>query len=173
MAFKCFQLDRTDKKQAMAKHHHKRSIAWISAGASLFLAALALWNIPLCNDWERIDKSTGARKGCRQWFIGLKTGDWYQTSALEQFMLTHHPRELQRNWLVYTIDKKNFVGATIAHGRGSPGPIIRLNDQVLANYLAAIDDSEKKTLYELLASGGEWAIDAKINEIYTKVLNSK
>ena len=88
-------------------------------------------------------------------------------------MREHYPSKLQQQWTSYQGTGRNIFGMAILHGHGRPGPIILLNDDILAVYIEKIDDSQKKALYELFASENEPAIDAKVTEIYAQAFNAK
>ena len=94
-------------------------------------------------------------------------------SPLERFMREHYPKEMVHRWKCYASTEGNFFGFTRRGGHGMPGPVIRLSDKVLVRYMGTVADSEKKALYDLFASTNRPAIEAKVDEIFEKFLNSE
>ena len=134
-------------------------------GVTLFVALLVACNCPVYRDCGFICTNTASQRGYREWCIGVRTGEWYKASALEQFMQDQYASKLDHKWTSYEGTDRNIFGAAIQCGHGRPGPIITLDHRLLALYLDKIDGRQKKALYDLFAGGDEAAINAKVQEI--------
>ena len=137
------------------------------------VSTFVVCSVPIYQDWAFICENTGSRKGYREWFIGIKSNRWYRASALEQFMGKHYPNELNYNWCSYMGTKKTVFGQPTCREHGSPGPLISFPTDIFTAYIERIDNSQKKALYNLFASGNESAIEAKLAEISSQMLNSE
>jgi hypothetical protein len=110
---------------------------------------------PVCRDWGLVCENTGSRRGHRQWFFGLRTGDWYKRSKLEEFVASTYPNELSHRWTSYMGTGKNVLGQPVLRGHGTPGPIVNLQLQMWDAYVEQLSDPDKKALYETFRSGDE------------------
>ena len=130
-----------------------------------FALVVVLPAVQVCRDWAFIDRNTGSRKGHRDWSLGWRTGSWYRTSALEVFMRSNHPAELQQQWVSYAGTGRNIFGAAMLHGHGRPGPIFLLRPEAIDGYCQAISQDAKRRLYDVLGSGEE----AEIREVVEQI----
>jgi hypothetical protein len=146
---------------------------WVPFGLAAVLLALIAWNAQIYRDLGYVDKNTGSRKGHREWFFGVTTGDWYRASNLELFMHEHYPREVQHQWVCYMGTGRNFLGKWLSSGHGIPGPIILLPEETLNSYIERITDPQKKALYDVFVVGDDAAVNTKIREIWSRVSKSK
>lgn len=143
-------------------------------GTVLALVLLvALVPFQTCRDWGFVDQNTGARKGYRQWFFGLRTGHWYHATALESFMRGKYPTELRQKWVSYQGTGRNILGEPSLFGHGRPGPIINLSPRVIDKYCEQASDLEKKQLYDALASGLPQTVQKAVDQVMVTVLDWK
>jgi hypothetical protein len=145
-------------------------IVGLVAGLAL---VVALPSLPVCRDFGFIDQNTGARKGYREWFFGGRTGFCYRETALETFMHTKHPAEFRQQWVSYAGTGRNVFGGATVFGHGRPGPIIQLRPEMIDEYCGQASESEKKGLYDALASGKRDVIQEAVNRVIETVFNQK
>jgi len=138
---------------------------YIVAGSLVVVAlALVLPAVEVCRDWAFVDRNTGSRKGHRDWFLGWRTGSWYQESVIEAFMRSNYPAEFRQDWVSYAGTGRNIFGRATLHGHDRPGPILLLKPEVIADYCSSAGEMEKRRLYEVFASGdGEKIRDLAIH----------
>jgi hypothetical protein len=127
--------------------------------------ALLLPAVQVCRDWAFIDRNTGSRKGYRDWSLGWRSGSWYRESAIEAFMRSRHRAEFQQDWVSYAGTGRTIFGGAILAGHGRPGPIVLLKTEAIDNYCQAMSETEKRRLYDVLASGDE----AKIGKLVDRI----
>jgi len=132
------------------------------------LSALVLPAAPVCRDWAYIDRHTGSRKGHRDWAIGLRSGAWYQESALEAFMRSRHPADFRQDWVSYAGTGRNIFGKAIQFGHGQPGPIVVLSPNAIRAYSKTATPTEMRRLYDVFASGDQ----AKVRELVDQIGNA-
>lgn len=121
--------------------------------------------VQVCREWAFVDRNTGSRKGYRDWSLGLRTGAWYQESAIEVFMRSNYPAEFQQDWVSYAGTGRNIYGGATLHGHGRPGPIVLLRPGAIDDYCRVASKAEKRRLYDVLAA----ADDAKIRELVDQI----
>lgn len=116
---------------------------------------LALPIAPVCRDRAFVCEYTGSRKGSREWIFGLETGAWYKESPVEAFIKQTFPSELEHQWTSYAGTGRNIFGSALVRAHGSPGPILQLPIDVLAEYSAVASPAEMKHLYETMRRGSD------------------
>jgi hypothetical protein len=154
----------------MTKKLWARIGLWILIGGTVFALTLVACSTDIYRDCGYICQNTGSRKGCREWFFGMQTGNWRKQSALETFMQERYPNELQLNWISYMGTGRNIFGEAVSHRHGSPGPLICFPEDWLDGYVRISDSRENKALYDLLATGNEDAINAKLDQVSRKMM---
>src|SRR6476620_1552899 len=97
----------------------------LSLAAVLVFAILASIFV-VYQDRAFLCQNTGSRKGYREWFFGLQTGNWYSPSAVEALMKEKYPRELEYRWTSYAGTGKNVYGFGIVYSHGRVGPLIQI-----------------------------------------------
>lgn len=135
----------------------------------IFLAGYFLFYFEVYRDVAFVCENTASAKGYYQWRDGSMSEEWYKTSSIDLFMREHYPNQLQHRWTSYRGSGKNVFGLTTVFSHGFPGPILRFGPKTLDRYMSTIDDSQKKSLYDLFASTNRGAIGAKVIEIQEKV----
>jgi hypothetical protein len=141
-------------------------IVWIaSIGGMLLVLALVALATPFYCDRGYICNLTGSRKGYREWFFGMETGHWQKESALDAFMQEHYSKELRHQWIDYEGTGRNIFGWAVSRAHGSPGYIIVLPESTLDAYVQKNSERENKALYDLLTTGDENSIRAKLDQI--------
>lgn len=135
--------------------------------------ALVLPAVQVCRDWAFIDRHTGSRKGYREWPLGWRTGQWYNESAIEQFMRFHYPAEFQQDWVSYAGTGRNIFGRGILSGHGRPGRILQPEPEWIRDFCTGRSDSELRHLYDVLASAEPVAIQKLVDEINESALAAK
>jgi hypothetical protein len=124
---------------------------------------------PVYRECAFADTNTGSRKGHRAWFFGAETRQWYQTSALETFMRTNAPMQLEHRWVSYRGTGFNIFGGKVLFGHGRAGPILQLKPEDIAEWCALVDDREKRAFYDVLRSGDKDTIKVKITSIWDQL----
>lgn len=107
---------------------------------------------------------TGSRKGYDEWWFGVRTGRWYERSALEEFVRHSHPSELEHSWTSYQGNGKTIYGQTIVRGHGRPGEIFRIRS-FLSEYAADASPDEMKALYDTMRWGSKAERRALADEV--------
>lgn len=133
------------------------------------MAILAFWASTMCvayTDRAFICENTGSRHGYREWFSGMRTGQWRETTELERFMRIRHPQLLTHRWTSYRGDGHSLIPCLQIRGHGRPGPIHMLRPAMLNDHVARLTDAEKPALYQIFASGEASAIQAMVDEIH-------
>lgn len=133
--------------------------------AALVALALALPPVSICRDRAFIDRHTGSRTGHREWRFGIRSGDWYQASALEAFMRAKHPDDLRQDWVSYAGTERNIFGGATLFGHGRPGPIIHLSLEQIAAYCGKASEAEQRRLYDVLSAGEPEAVEVLVRRI--------
>ena len=116
-------------------------------------------------------ENTGSTKGHKDWYFGLRSGDWYESSPLEDFIRQKYPNELKHRWTSYAGTGINLYGQSISFGHGRPGGIRQISFW-LKYWCPLKSDAEKKALYDLLVSDDQPAIRAKTLSIMDEVLDA-
>ena len=125
----------------------------IGIGLIVFFVSLCiLVNVQAYRDWRFVCENTGSSKGHKELLFGIRTGDWYEKSALEGFMLEKHPDELKHRWTSYAGIGKNIFGRPLLNGHGNPGAILVITP-FLEDWVQSSKPEDILALYELLASG--------------------
>jgi hypothetical protein len=131
--------------------------------------ALVLPAVQVCRDWAFIDQNTGSRKGYREWFFGVRTGVWYEETALETFMRTKQPGEFRQQWVSYAGTGRSIFGGATLHGHGRPGPVMSLKVELIDDYCARTSDSEKRQAYDVFAGGKLEEIERLVDDMFERV----
>ena len=144
----------------------RKRLAIYSAGIlGLIAAALILSGVEFYRDIALLDRNTGSRKGYREWFFSLRTGEWQQDSALEQFMRSQHPDDFQQRWTSYQGTGHNGFGRAILFSHGRPGPLVTLPIENLNKYCEQTSAAEKKRLYDTFAGDNAAEIQSIVDHI--------
>ncbi len=99
-----------------------------------------------------ICENTGSRKGYTELFFGVKVGQWYQKSMLEDFMRENHPDLLKHRWTSYAGTGYNCFGMRMLMAHGRPGAIKRIPSDLLDEWVQTSEPEEVLELYQLLTS---------------------
>ncbi len=144
----------------------------IAIGIIVFLVLLYIvTGIEAYYDRAFICENTGSRKGYREWFWGLQTGQWYEQSTLEAFMQDNYPDVLEHRWTRYEGWGNNLIGMRISDGHGRPGPIMQFPEGMLEDWMQKSQPEEILALYELLASDESEEIkEQRVAEIINEIL---
>jgi hypothetical protein len=144
----------------------KKRPTLIFAGVVITITlALLLPAVPVCRDCAFVDRATGSRRGYREWFFGLRTGEWYRQTALEDFLGKDRPAGIQQDWVSYAGTGRNVFGGSLVHGHGRPGPILGLSPELIDEYCRTASEVEKRRLLEVFASGDA----ARIQELVQRI----
>jgi len=127
-----------------------RAIASILAAAG-FLLLLVPFRV--CTDRGYVCDYTGSRKGCREWWFGIRTGGWYEESALEAFVARNFPGELEHQWVSYMGSGRSIFGCVFVRSHGTPGPIIGLPAALLTEYCEHASRADVKHFYDTMRRG--------------------
>jgi len=149
----------------------RRKVAMV-AGVCVVAAGtiyVLVTNAVVCRDWAFICENTGSRKGHRDWQTGPRGNEWYRRSALEAFMLDHHPGDLSHRWTNYAVTGKTLFGAAVAHEHAQPGPILQLNLSALDVWVRHNPPEAVRKLYALFASADQAAIAPRVDAILAEV----
>jgi hypothetical protein len=139
---------------------------WTKVAVSVILGMtllLLLMNRPASQEASYVCRNTGSRKGHRLRF-GKQTDEWYNASALDEFMKANHPNELEYDWMTYSVTTRNIFGRGLSAGSGTPSPIFLVEPKLFDDYVRGLDDA-KLQLYRTLKSGDEQAIREIVAEI--------
>ncbi|MBN2476542.1 MAG: hypothetical protein JXB62_18150 [Pirellulales bacterium] len=148
----------------------RRTKCWlITAAVAVVVVAGVLPAVQVCRDWAYICENTGSRKGYRQWPFGLKTGEWYESSPLEQFLQSQEPGALVHRWTNYAGTGRNLWGGAMLLGHGRPGAVWGLDHETQRRWIERHDATEVRELYELLVSDDEAQIEKRVHEIGQEV----
>lgn len=146
----------------------------IAAVTIVVLASvLALPVVPVCRDCSYVCEYTGSRKGSREWILGFETENWYKESPLEAFIRQRHPGKLEHQWTRYAGTGRNVFGGALTRMHGSPGPILHLPIDLLAEYSAVASPAEMKHLYDTMRSGSESDKKAMPDQVFETAVNRK
>ena len=118
-----------------------------------------------------ICENTGSRKGCREWFFGAQTRNWYWKSELEKSMQAAHPDLMVHRWTSYMGTGHSLIPGIQSCGHGRPGSILMLPSPMLDEYVASLSKQERLELYRLFASADDDAIKKRINVIVDGPIN--
>ncbi len=149
-----------------------RPLTLFVLGIAALLAICCLYPIRVRTDYAFICENTGSRYGFTKWRYGGQTGNWYRMSPLEDFMKRNHPERLTHRWTSYAGTGRTLLGVNVSFGHGRPGPILFLDNEVLAQYMAKISDTEKLRLYETFSGGDKAAASVAVDTIYATVAGS-
>jgi hypothetical protein len=144
----------------------------ITLGKALAVAAVAfavftgIFSVQVCRDWAFICENTGSHKGYRQWCLGIRSGQWYRESRLEQFLRKEHPSGLVNRWTSYSGTGRNMLGQGILFGHGRPGPILRVPTEFFDRYVDSLDNQAKLDLYHVLVSGSPEEVKSEIDKVW-------
>jgi hypothetical protein len=143
------------------------------AGLVIFCLAVTLVLLPVqaCRDWAFIYENSGSRQGYRQWPFGLKTGHWYKTSPLEDFIQSEAPGALVHRWTSYAGTGKNIFGMAILRGHGRPGAIMRLDHEIQRKWIEKNDAATVRQFYDLLVSDDQKKLEKRVMDIWEEVRN--
>ena len=143
----------------------RRKKKWPVVLAVAFLAVLLFLVVlpfPVCRDMGFVCEHTASRKGYREWFIGLRTSQWYSASQLERFMLEKHPQDLTHRWVSFMGTGRNLVGQASSFSHGRPNRTLLLLRQQFDDHVDSLDDAGKLELFRVLASGQDDQIEAHL-----------
>jgi len=145
----------------------------IVAGLVIFCLAITfvLFSVQAYRDWAFICENTGSHKGYRQWPFSLKTGHWYKTSPLEDFIQSEVPNALVHRWMSHAGTGKNIFGMTISYGHGRPGAITYLDHETLRKWMEKNDAATVRQLYNVLVSDDQKKLEKQVMDIWQEVLN--
>lgn len=107
---------------------------------------------PVYRDWAFVCENTRSHKAYRQWFFGLRTGESYKKSTLEEFIQKNYPDLLEHRWTSVKGTGKNIIGIPILYGHGRPGPITKIPPEVFDEWIQESEPKEVLQLYILLSS---------------------
>jgi hypothetical protein len=93
---------------------------------------------------------TGSRYGYTISRAGHKSREWYQKSALEDFIEKKHPDELKHDWQLKFSIGRNAWGGRISCGCGASGRVAAIPLEFIADYCASVSDKEKLETYRAL-----------------------
>jgi hypothetical protein len=143
----------------------KRRIGVLIAGLGI-IGFLLVFPLQVCRDWGFVCENTGSHKGYREWRSGIRSGEWYHESRLEQFVRQHYPAELKNRWTSYEGTGRNILGQPVLFGHGDPRlGMIMMTKRVFDRYVDTLDDAAKLNLYHVLVSGDQQAIQAEEKKI--------
>jgi hypothetical protein len=134
------------------------------------MLVLGLLRTAVYRDWLFVCENTGAHMGYRQWFFGAHTRSWDQPTVVETFMDEHFPKDKEHRWALISVTGRSIFGARVFRERGKPGPIEGVSSKTLEKWFVALNDPEKRSFYDLLASGDQDAISRKLQTIYERPL---
>jgi hypothetical protein len=138
---------------------------------AIIVVSAVLSGVQVCRDWAFVCENTGSRKGHRQWAFGPTTGYWYEKSPLEEFMESQQPDALAHRWTSYSGTGRNAFGRPVLHGHGRPGAMLRLNHDILRQWIDKQDPATVLELYDLLVSDDEAEIEKRITNIWEEVID--
>jgi len=82
------------------------------------------------------------------------------------------PKELEHRWISYAGTGRNIFGLRVLFGHGSPGELIRIDQQTLDQWFETLPYGEKRQFYDLLRSDDQRAIGRKLDSIHETTVNS-
>jgi hypothetical protein len=129
----------------------------------LAFCVFVLPRFAISKDMAFVCENTGSRKGHKATLWVIKTGEWYEQSALETFMKAKHPAALRHRWVSSRGDGYNIVGELVLRAHGAPS--LMLTQEVIDFYTASVDDSEKRALYDRLSKGDYETTKAASEEV--------
>jgi hypothetical protein len=134
--------------------------------AVVILAFLASTMCIAYTDRAFICENTGSKHGYREWFFGVHTREWTQTSELDRFIQAKHSDQLSHRWTSYRGDGHSLLNVMRSYGHGQPGPILMLWPGMLDKHVTQLTDPEKLALYHLFSSADEKAIHSEVEKIF-------
>lgn len=146
---------------------HRRVTIIVAALVTLAVVFALLSTLTVCHDRAFVDRHTGSGKGFREWWFGLRTGQWYRESALERLVRAHRRPPPSSDWVSYAGTGRNLFGRSTETGHGIPGPIILLSPELLDEYCRGRDDAELIALHDTLVRGDS----AEVQEAVEKILD--
>ena len=130
------------------------------------LVALAvLSTLTVCHDRAFVDRHTGSRKGFREWWFGLRTGEWHRQSLLERRVRANRRPPPTSDWVSYAGTGRNLLGRPLESGHGIPGPIILVSPEMLDEYCRTRDDAELLALHDTLVRDDSAEVQEEIGRI--------
>jgi len=141
---------------------------WLIRIMVLTLIGGALWVTTMLiayTDRGYICENTGSRKGCREWFFGVKTNEWYAESELERFLKSTHPEVLRHRWTSYRGTGRSLIPFAESRGHGSPGPLLSPSSEMLDAYVRSLSSEQRLELYHIFSSAKEDRIQDRVNRI--------
>lgn len=149
----------------------KRVWASLAIMVLVLVAVLALANVQVCREWAFVCEHTGSRKGYTEWMFGFRSGQWYRSSPLEDFIIVNDPNVLSHRWTSSCGTGRNILGMPILYGHGRPGAIADIDNDTLSVWIARNHPTEVWKLYDLFFSGNQDQITEKVASIRQEVLN--
>ena len=92
---------------------------------------------------------------------------------MEDFIQSEAPDALVHRWTSFAGTGKNVFGKAILFGHGRPGAIIKLDHEVLRNWIQKNDAETVRQFYDLLVSDNQKEIEERVAEIWQEFLNQK
>ena len=150
----------------------KKSIKYMIIGIITYIILLFIsLSVEAYCDYGFICENTGSTKGYREWIFGVKTGHWYEKSALEAFIQNNYPDTLENRWTCYEGTGKNIFGRMMSDGHGVPGPIMQVPHDLLSDWIKTSKPEEVYEFYTLLASDMDEVIKAqKVDEFVKNII---
>jgi hypothetical protein len=117
-------------------------------------------------DRAYICENTGSRKGCREWFFGVKTNKWYHVSELEKFLQSEHSEVLRHRWTCYGGTGRSLIPYMTSRGHGRPGPILILPRETLDDYVQSLSGKQRLELYQFFSRADIDSIQGRVEMIF-------
>jgi hypothetical protein len=144
----------------------RREVVIIGILAAVLVGGLVCSTVFIAyTDRAFICENTGSRKGCREWFFGAQTRNWYNMSELEKFMQATHRDLMVHRWTSYMGTGHSLIPGLRNFGHGRPESILILPPASLDEHVASLSEDGKLELYRLFASADDDAIRKRINVI--------
>jgi len=110
---------------------------------------------------------TGSTRGWTELPWGQRIDEHHHPSALETFLIQHHPDQLEHNWVSYQGTQRNIYGTPLLFSHGRPNRLLG-SGPILSTYVAGAPETEIMAFYHLLRSGNKAAIAARLQELVTQ-----
>jgi len=143
----------------------RRRKKWLIAVGVAFLGMVVFYvslYLPVYCDMAFICEHTASRKGCRIWFMGLRTRQWYSASQLERFMAEKHPQDLTHRWVSCMGTEKGLLGRVVGRAHGDPNFTLMMFRKPFDDHVDTLDDAGKLELFHVLAAGQKDQIEAHL-----------
>lgn len=127
---------------------HGRVTRIVVSLVTLAVVVTVLSTLTVCHDRAFVDRHTGSRKGFREWWFGLRTGEWHRQSLLERRVRANRRPPPTSDWVSYAGTGRNLLGRPMESGHGIPGPIILVSPEMLDEYCRTHDDAELLALHD-------------------------